>query len=87
MTAFLILLETLIKKDAQKMIEVMHIDQIRNWFGNRGYPFDTIILNLGTKLLMLEARVGSLFMTRKFDEFDEVANLLHGFRFIVNHSI
>jgi hypothetical protein len=27
MTAFLILLETLIKKDAQKMIEVMHIDK------------------------------------------------------------
>jgi glutamine amidotransferase PdxT len=39
MTAFLILLETLIKKDAQKMIEVMHIDKVRNWFGDRGYPF------------------------------------------------
>jgi hypothetical protein len=36
MTAFLILLKTLIKKDAQKMIEVMHI--IRNWFGD-SYPF------------------------------------------------
>ena len=22
------------------MIEVMHIDRVRNWFGNRGYPFD-----------------------------------------------
>ena len=22
------------------MIEVMHVNQVRNWFGNRGYPFD-----------------------------------------------
>jgi hypothetical protein len=22
------------------MIEVMHVDQVRDWFGNRGYPFD-----------------------------------------------
>jgi hypothetical protein len=21
------------------MIEVMHIDKVRNWFGDRGYPF------------------------------------------------
>tara|TARA_R110000796_G_scaffold123600_1_gene237929 strand:- start:28 stop:306 length:279 start_codon:yes stop_codon:yes gene_type:complete len=22
------------------MIEIMHVDQVRDWFGSRGYPFD-----------------------------------------------
>jgi hypothetical protein len=25
--------------EVAQLIEVMHIDQIRNWFGDRGYPF------------------------------------------------
>jgi hypothetical protein len=66
------------------MIEVMHIDQIRNWFGDRGYPFDTITPSLDTKLLILKARAGFLSTTRKTDEFDEVATILYEYRFIVS---
>jgi hypothetical protein len=40
------------------MIEVMHIDQIRNWFGDRGYPFydnsrDTKLLIKGSRSTIL----------------------------------
>jgi len=52
------------------MIEVMHIDQVRNWFGNRGYPFDDDS-KLRYKVVNVE---GSrwIFIHDSQDEYDEV---------------
>ena len=52
------------------MIEVMHIDQVRNWFGNRGYPFDD---NSKLKYKIVNIK-GSrwIFIHDSQDEYDEV---------------
>jgi hypothetical protein len=52
------------------MMEVMHVDKVRNWFGNSGYPFDDNS-KLRYKIVNIE---GSrwIFVHDEFDEFDEV---------------
>ncbi len=52
------------------MIEVMHIDQVRNWFGNRGYGFDDDS-NIRYKVVNVD---GSrwIFIHDSKDENDEV---------------
>tara|TARA_R110000751_G_scaffold6898_1_gene29047 strand:- start:68 stop:346 length:279 start_codon:yes stop_codon:yes gene_type:complete len=52
------------------MIEDMSIDDVRNWFGNRGYPFDDDS-KLRYKVVNVE---GSrwIFVHDSKDEFDEV---------------
>jgi len=52
------------------MIEVMHVNQVRNWFGNRGYPF-----NDNSKLRYKVVNIkGSrwIFIHDSNDEYNEV---------------
>jgi hypothetical protein len=51
------------------MIEVMHIDQIRNWFGDRGYPFDD---NSKLRYKVINIK-GSRWIFIHDENYDEVA--------------
>jgi hypothetical protein len=66
------------------MIEVMHIDQVRNWFGDRGYPFNDDS-KLRYKIVNVE---GSrwIFIHDSQDEYDEVELYYMGGSFCEPHD-
>ena len=66
------------------MIEVMHIDQVRNWFGNRGYPFDD---NSRLRYKVINIK-GSrwIFIHDSKDEYDEVELYYMGGSFCEPHD-